>query len=416
MFFFTGEASDHTFYICSYMHYDSSLPTSPIEKKSRLAFIDVARSIAILMMLEGHCTGEALGLEFRQLENPIYNAWYRLHGLTSPLFFTLSGLIFTYLLLQHRNEAFFSNPRVKKGMKRVLELFIWGYLLQLDLRSVYHLIFDNWAYNTEWLQAFHVLQSIALGLFFLMLIYGLHCAFRKWPLAVLYLLGALVLFGIQAGFNVQANADAKALLEGTLETRNYWPPNGPLWLQNMFYGQYSQMSFLRYGGFVLLGGMLGSIFRTFEEKVFSYRFIFAFIGGGLLIRTIIDDLIVWLDSFLLFTGLADVRYQQTNISAFRDFGWVVMLVGCLILINRFVSFRSGLFIKMGQNTLPIYILHVIILFGGLFGYGLKPHLLHQQLSPWTTVLVSASFIAFFFVFIYFYIPLERFWKSLFHRK
>ena len=176
------------------------------------------------------------------------------------------------------------------------------------------------------------------------------------------------------------------------------------------------MSFLRYGGFVLLGGMLGSIFRTFEEKVFSYRFIFAFIGGGLLIRTIIDDLIVWLDSFLLFTGLADVRYQQTNISAFRDFGWVVMLVGCLILINRFVSFRSGLFIKMGQNTLPIYILHVIILFGGLFGYGLKPHLLHQQLSPWTTVLVSASFIAFFFVFIYFYIPLERFWKSLFHRK
>jgi surface polysaccharide O-acyltransferase-like enzyme len=66
--------------------------------KPRLKFIDMARSLAILLMLEGHFTGAALGEEFRSDEFILYSIWHNIHGLTSPLFFTVTGVIFVYLL------------------------------------------------------------------------------------------------------------------------------------------------------------------------------------------------------------------------------------------------------------------------------------------------------------------------------
>jgi surface polysaccharide O-acyltransferase-like enzyme len=66
--------------------------------RPRLKFIDMARSFAILLMLEGHFTGAALADQYRSSEYWLYNVWHNLHGLTSPLFFTVTGLIFVYLL------------------------------------------------------------------------------------------------------------------------------------------------------------------------------------------------------------------------------------------------------------------------------------------------------------------------------
>ena len=106
------------------------------EAKPRLKFIDMARSIAILMMLEGHFTGAALAWEYRSYDYTLFQVWHLLHGLTSPLFFTVTGLIFVYLLVGNKDVSFSENPRVKKGGKRILQLLFWGYAIQLNLWSI----------------------------------------------------------------------------------------------------------------------------------------------------------------------------------------------------------------------------------------------------------------------------------------
>lgn len=62
----------------------------------------------------------------------IYLIWSYFRGITAPVFFTVSGFIFTFLLLRTAGPAW-QNPRVKKGLKRGLELIIIGYLLRLNL-------------------------------------------------------------------------------------------------------------------------------------------------------------------------------------------------------------------------------------------------------------------------------------------
>jgi uncharacterized membrane protein len=96
-------------------------------KKVRLKFIDLARSIAILLMLEGHFVDLTLDNSFRDLSYPAYATWLYIRGFTAPMFLTVTGIVFVYLMLVNRDQPFFGNDRVKKGFKRVVELIFWGY-------------------------------------------------------------------------------------------------------------------------------------------------------------------------------------------------------------------------------------------------------------------------------------------------
>ena len=100
--------------------------------KARLYFIDAMRAWAILMMLQGHFIDGLLDNAFRDDQNMAFSVWKYFRGITAPVFFTVSGFIFTFLLIRGENNGL-ENPRVKKGIKRGLELLFIGYLLRLNL-------------------------------------------------------------------------------------------------------------------------------------------------------------------------------------------------------------------------------------------------------------------------------------------
>lgn len=81
--------------------------------KTRLYFIDMARTIAILLMLEGHFVHDSLALEWVDDSFPAYRTWKFIRGFTSPTFLTVTGLIFTYLLLGNEQLPFWQNMRVR---------------------------------------------------------------------------------------------------------------------------------------------------------------------------------------------------------------------------------------------------------------------------------------------------------------
>ena len=100
-------------------------------KTARLFFIDAMRAWAILMMLQGHFVDGLLDNIFRDPENGVFTVWKYFRGITAPVFFTVTGFIFTYLLIRVPNKGF-DNPRVMKGIRRGLQLLFIGYLLRLN--------------------------------------------------------------------------------------------------------------------------------------------------------------------------------------------------------------------------------------------------------------------------------------------
>jgi hypothetical protein len=157
----------------------------------RLRFIDMARAVAILFMLEGHFVDLTLASEWRVRGQPVYEVWHYIRGMTAPMFFMVTGLIFAYLLSGAREPGFFRVKRVRKGLLRAGELLFWGYLLQVN---VLHLPGMLRGEPDPWLQAFHVLQCIAVGLLGMILMFGLMRRAGARALAASYVLSGLMLF------------------------------------------------------------------------------------------------------------------------------------------------------------------------------------------------------------------------------
>ena len=74
-------------------------------KPVRLYFIDALRAFAILMMLQGHFISGLLDPVFKDPENPIYSFWLYCRGFTAPVFFTITGWVFTFLLLRSKVQG-----------------------------------------------------------------------------------------------------------------------------------------------------------------------------------------------------------------------------------------------------------------------------------------------------------------------
>lgn len=388
-------------------------------KPPRLKFIDMARSIAILMMLEGHFTGAALSNEFRTYDYPLYKIWHIIHGLTTPLFFTVTGVIFVYLLLGNKQVAFSDNPRVKKGYRRVLQLLFWGYFIQLNLWSIGKSLINGTKFHLDWLFAFHVLQSIGVGILLVILVYRVYAWVKKGNMLWYYLGASFILFIFYGLLKDYMYADAQAIKAaadwGIKLAPSYWPNNTHPIIQNLFYGKYSDFSFIRMSGYTLLGAMIGAIIRTYEQHVRKLWFGMAFILGGILISAFALHLMKGADWLMQWTQLVPKRTMIPAHIPISRFGQVVVLLGILILIDKYFKVKAPLFLKIGQNTFAIYVIHAIILYNGIFGWGLQPAVFDKNLSPWLAGAISLTAIAFFTILVKYIEPLEQLYYSVLYK-
>ena len=338
--------------------------------KKRLKFIDMARSIAILLMLEGHFIDDSLMLEVRDPGNIFYSTWWYIRGFTAPVFLTVTGLIFVFLLLKQRDKPLFQNIRIKKGLKRVVELFFWGWLLQ-------------------W-YAFHVLECIAVGIFTILLIYVIYKLVRFIPLWVYFFIAGFICF---AGY----------LYLRELPKGLPWPENAWYFVQNAFHGPGNRAIFpiLPWMGYTMFGAMIGAIIHDLHKQVLRLYFplIFIFVGAAFLFFS--TEILGALDSFIdLFW--ASFKYKLIGLNwLYERLGMVFIELGFLMIIDKFLGDKlssNSLFLKVGQNTLTIYIIHMMILYGSVIGIGINDFY-HKKLGPWEAAIGAALFITTFVILI-----------------
>jgi uncharacterized membrane protein len=366
--------------------------TAPPVSVFRLRFIDMARAVAILLMLEGHFVDVTLAAEWRRPGNIIYDFWLYVRGLAAPMFFTVTGVIFAYLLSGVREPVFLEAQRVRRGLLRALELFIWGYLLQLNLQHLPQMLRGE---LDAWFQAFHVLQCIATGLLVMIAIFGLLRRAGPQVIAAAYLAVGFSLFLLSV------------LLANTLGAL---PQGAPAWLQNPIKGPNAPFPLAPWMGFTLYGAAIGILVRGHSEKHPGSMSEPPFLGIGLLLKSGGWALDRWLGGFLLDMLGSTAPHRMLPDAFHGRIGEILLVLGALVWLEKHCRPGAPWFQTIGRNTFPIYVSHVIILYGGIFGIGLNDWLA-QTLSPWQAALGAVIFCGFFAVCAQWVEPFTLRWKA-----
>ena len=295
-------------------------------KANRLFFIDAMRAWAILMMLQGHFIDGLLDPIFRDSTNMAYKTWLYFRGITAPVFFTVSGFIFTYLLLRAPENGL-ANPRVKKGIKRGLQLLLIGYALRLNLFG----LFKGQLYGGFFLV--DVLHCIGLSILAIVGLYVLTAQRKRFWFPTLLLATTLLLFLFEPLYK-------------------QWSFNFlPAGLANYFTrANGSVFTIIPWLGYTTLGAAISLLFYRFRN--FKYLYPVAIVSSLLLGY----GLITQSSAFFLYLGrtwdLSLFTLIQTNNYLFIRLGDVLVVFAVFMLLRRFLNQRTIL--RIGANTLSIY--------------------------------------------------------------
>lgn len=321
-------------------------------KSNRLFFIDAMRAWAILMMLQGHFIDGLLDPVFRDPGNPIYNFWLYFRGITAPVFFTVSGFIFTYLLIRVPQSGF-KNPRVSKGIRRGLQLLAIGYLLRLNIGG----LLKGHVYNGFYLV--DVLHCIGLSILGLIGVYVLTSKRKKYMFPLVLVSITLVLFLFERVYKDWSFAFLPNFIA------NYFTKtNG------------SVFTIIPWFGYATMGAFISVLFIRFKDFKYLYptAISLALGAGYLLIYQSSAAFAVLYD----WTGFEFLKLILSNNYLFIRLGNVFVVFAVFMILRQLMTNKTVL--KIGASTLSIYVIHFIILYGSFTGLGLY-RFFNRSLSP-----------------------------------
>lgn len=331
-------------------------------QNNRLYFIDAVRAFAILMMLQGHFVHTLLATNYIDKTNIFYSVWSYFRGITAPTFFTISGLVFTYLLLRAYAKGD-DKARIKKGLFRGLLLLLIGYSLRVNILTWLSGYFNPYVFVID------VLQCIGLSLIILVGLYSIFKKFRYLFSAILMILGCICFV-------------AEPLY------RNLTLEHIPVFFANYITTiNGSVFTILPWFGYSAFGAFLATVFfRHMHRKYFKSTTITCFfIFGYFLIcySSLILTKLHTITGIELFSMSANYNYLFTRL------GNVLIIFGVFYVLERFL--KQSIISKIGEKTLSIYVIHFILLYGSFTGYGLK-QFLSKSLEPTTAIFGAILFI------------------------
>lgn len=318
------------------------------ELKHRVIFIDLMRTIAVFQMVQGHTISVLLSPELRNTDLPVYAVWYFLRGMTAPIFMFTAGTVFTYLFRSVK-KPYSENYRVKKGIRRAFLLIFLGYMLRYPTWTIVdfsEVTTDKW----QLFFAVDVLQLIGFSLLILLLI-----LFITEKLKLNYT------------FTFIASSTILFLLSPTIETIN-WNNFLPAPMAAYFYsGSGSLFPLFPWAGYVISGGVLGSYLAQNPTVFKTSRFslIVAIFGGAFTLIAMLSDLI------LKSLNIQIIDPQAEPNTIFFRMGFVLLLTSVVSYISLRVNKIPQLLILAGRNTLLIYVVHLIILYGSAWSPGIN---------------------------------------------
>lgn len=346
---------------------------------TRLIFIDALRAFAILMMLQGHFVDSLLADVYRVPESRIFSTWLFMRGLTAPIFFTASGIIFVFLLMKDGRRSA-ENIRVKKGLRRGLMLLGLGYILKFNLFAILLFRFYDSFITVDVLHCIGIAILLLVGAFIL-------AEKTRIPFPLLLGIGGIGIFLLST---TMAKVDWSFL---------------PIFLQNyVTRANGSVFTPIPWVGFTMLGGVLG---WHIHKRTSWYLTIWP--GIALMLTGI------WLH-LSSTQGLRNLfEISQLNIFAeIAKNNWIFWRLGHVLIVialftwaaRIFYRYIPQLFLTIGSETLTIYSVHYVLLYGTWTGLGIVNAIGYRSLGPVPVVIGAVLFVAAFVILVYYLEPIR----------
>lgn len=334
----------------------------------RVVFLDLARALAVLLMVQGH-TIDALLLADHRWSVP-YNAWLFIRGLTSCTFLFLSGAAFSLTAARHWDDQRRWSDRVRRRLRRFTFFLALGYLVHFPMGRFWHLPFATDAAMHTFL-AVDILQNTAATLILLQLLVFASPTPRVFAVATASLASAVALSTPWVhGVDWTAHLPLIAAAFLSHATGSLFPlfPWAAYALAGAAFGIHVTRR-------VATGGL-----ESFPRLLFR-------VGGVLLVVSAVVAQV----PVEPYTGLDWWRMSPVH---------VVLRIGCILLvlagivavalrIRRLVSPLQAL----AEESLLVYAVHVAVLYGSLWNIGLNLRV--GALSPapvaaWCVAMMAAS--------------------------
>lgn len=313
---------------------------------ARLVFLDLARGLATLMMVQGHTLDALLSDDYRAAG--AFHLWTFVRGLTPSMFLLFSGFAFAVATERRWAHHLLSGLSNTRRFRRFGFFLLLGYLLHFPVSRLIDLPFMP---HERW-RSFIVVDALQCIAITLMLLQGLVLATRTpRRLAVAALCGGLAVAMLTPWV---WRGDWSALLP--LPVAAYLSP-----------AIGSPFPLFPWSAYTFIGAALGGLYlgRGARDPVaFAIRVLAG--GGALLVVLAVIGARVPLEPF----GSTDFWTTSPN-QFFLRTGLVFLVLGVVMLASHRVSSGHSLLRMVAEESLTIYFVHLCIVYGSVWNSGLS---------------------------------------------
>lgn len=332
----------------------------------RVIFIDLARALAVVLMISGHTSSALLSRSYHASE--WFNVWQFQRGLTSALFLLLAGFAFSVATSRHWPSHVTASPAVRKRIRRFGLLVLLGYGLHFPVGHFTELVV---ATDAQWraFLAVDVLQLIGVSFVVIQLLVMIMRSRRAFTIAT-FALAALVI------------ATAPAVW------RTDWSETLPLAVSSYLSSSTGSLfPLFPWAAYILLGVGMGQLYaRWGAAHLRTFANMGLLVPGGALVAV-----------------AANMSVGPAAVAAVEQWNWlpgqVLVRTGvCLIILGivAHISDRIGqlphVFGAVAQESLVIYFVHLCVVYGSVWNRGLYQFYAESLSMPATLLAVAAVMI------------------------
>lgn len=336
------------------------------EEKRRFYFIDQFRGWAVLFMVETHVVNAFLLPGLRP--SLAYRALDFFNGLIAPAFLFIAGFSFGIVAERKWDDFLGSGKVFCKQFLRCLQILLVGYLLHVprfSLRQLLHTL--KWSERHIFWGA-DVLHAIAVSL--LLMLFFIPLWRRR---------GRYFAFLAVAGLMVPLLTPLLFALP--VEKVLPWAFSG--YLKRL---PYSQFPLFPWMGYAFLGAAVSRLWQEARINRDEARFFRLLFFAGLSLVAVF--LVIALQP--LVPVVMGTFNPARPLFFFLKLGIVVMLLSLLWHREQKQGDRPVLVTAVGQESLPAYAFHIVVIYGGFSGpFGHSLAFLINQTRSWAWVLLAS---------------------------